>query len=369
MAKRSVAFKQIAEKLNAPGSQQLDKILKAMITPEEADLMLEVWNPVTCEDLAKKLDMDVTTLYWKLNAMVKKGVITLRKNEYAAQSRLIPLCHGTVNMSALTDKLWTDFFFGEWRPIMVEERYQRRLPGQWSVHRILPALQALAVSPHIRPEQVLWYENLDAVIQKADQISFYPCVCRIQYHQCDNKAELCMALKFPGEPPALGGPMTNAKKYTYKEALAELLAAEDSGMCHLSPNFAGLMSVCNCCGCCCRLINPMVYGGADYDMNDPTRSRYQASVNQDLCNGCQTCVSRCMFKAIEIQKTPGSKKLKASIDAKHCMGCGLCVYTCPQKAIRFDLVRPPNHIPNITFAQAMAWIPATPEEIKKAYEP
>jgi ferredoxin len=69
-------------------------------------------------------------------------------------------------------------------------------------------------------------------------------------------------------------------------------------------------------------------------------------------------------------KVPGSKKMKASITEKSCMGCGLCVYTCPEKAIRFDIVRPPEHIPNITREQVFSWGPApSHEEIKKAYEP
>jgi ferredoxin len=75
-----------------------------------------------------------------------------------------------------------------------------------------------------------------------------------------------------------------------------------------------------------------------------------------------------MFNAIEMVKVPGSKKLKAKVIAKKCMGCGLCVYTCEQKAIRFDIVRPPIHIPNITREQAMGWAPATQEEIKKAFQ-
>ena len=103
-------------------------------------------------------------------------------------------------------------------------------------------------------------------------------------------------------------------------------------------------------------------------MNDPTKSRYQASVNQELCNGCQTCMGRCMFKAIEMVKVPGSKKLKSQVIKDKCMGCGLCVYTCEQKAIRYDIVRPPIHIPNIDMPQAMSWDPVSEEEIRKAYE-
>jgi ferredoxin len=42
---------------------------------------------------------------------------------------------------------------------------------------------------------------------------------------------------------------------------------------------------------------------------------------------------------------PGSKKMKAQITSEDCYGCGVCVVGCEAKAIRYDLVRPPEHIP------------------------
>jgi len=30
---------------------------------------------------------------------------------------------------------------------------------------------------------------------------------------------------------------------------------------------------------------------------------------------------------------------------KECMGCGVCVVGCKQKALKYELVRPPEHIP------------------------
>jgi Na+-translocating ferredoxin:NAD+ oxidoreductase subunit B len=271
-------------------------------------------------------------------------------------------------MSNITDKMWTDFFLKEGRDILAKERYDRRMAGKWSVHRILPALKALAVSPHIKPEQILWYENLDAMLKKSKIITFGSCICRAQYHLCSDDVEGCGHVVLEGENSPMSEMLANRKQYTYQEALDALYAAEDAGKCHLSPNYPGLRAYCSCCDCCCRVVGPLINCDTDYDLNDPTRSRFQASVDQGSCNGCQTCMGRCMFKAIEMVKVPGSKKLKAQINEKKCMGCGLCVYTCEQKAIRFDIVRPPIHIPNITEAQAMSWAPATEEEIKKAYQ-
>ena len=75
------------------------------------------------------------------------------------------------------------------------------------------------------------------------------------------------------------------------------------------------------------------------------KSRFQAMVDQDLCNGCQVCVDRCQFDAIEMVRPEGSKKYKAVVDAEKCWGCGACYIKCAPVAITLELVRPAAHIP------------------------
>jgi Pyruvate/2-oxoacid:ferredoxin oxidoreductase delta subunit len=344
MANQTEVSYKLAEKYGVPGSELFVKVLDAMVTPEEGEIMLALWNPMTIQQLAGKIDIDENHLRNRLDVLVRKRVINERNGTYSTPTTLIPLCHSTVNMSAITDKLWTDFFFEEWRYVIAKTQHNNRLNGP-TFHRILPALQALAVSPHIPPEQILWYENLDAVLGRSKDIVFVRCVCRSQYHKCDNKEDLCMHVTLDDSKSPPLDRWTNLRHYTYQEALAELYAAEDAGMCHLSQNHPRLQETCNCCEDCCRVINPLIYAQEDYDIADPHKSRFQASINQELCNGCQTCMERCMFKAIEMVKTGNSKKMKAQVIAKNCMGCGLCVYKCPEKAIRFDIVRPPEFIP------------------------
>jgi Na+-translocating ferredoxin:NAD+ oxidoreductase RNF subunit RnfB len=85
--------------------------------------------------------------------------------------------------------------------------------------------------------------------------------------------------------------------------------------------------------------------GNIYELLAP--SRFKAVIDETLCNGCQTCVERCHFDAIEMRKAAGSKKMKSFVLDEHCMGCGLCIYTCPQKAMHLEIVRPPEHIPTV----------------------
>ena len=54
-----------------------------------------------------------------------------------------------------------------------------------------------------------------------------------------------------------------------------------------------------------------------------------------------------------MQPVPGSKKLKAAINNEHCLGCGVCVITCPKNALTLELVRPPEHIPNLSVMELL----------------
>jgi NAD-dependent dihydropyrimidine dehydrogenase PreA subunit len=67
-------------------------------------------------------------------------------------------------------------------------------------------------------------------------------------------------------------------------------------------------------------------------------------VDEETCVGCQDCVEKCPFNAVEMIKVPGSKKLKASIITENCKGCGVCVVGCKQKALKLEIVRPKDYM-------------------------
>ncbi len=72
-------------------------------------------------------------------------------------------------------------------------------------------------------------------------------------------------------------------------------------------------------------------------------SRYTARVDQDLCNGCETCEDCCNFKAVSILDG------MAGIDAEKCWGCGVCAFNCPEKAISLDTIHDQDFIPRENF--------------------
>ncbi len=135
------------------------------------------------------------------------------------------------------------------------------------------------------------------------------------------------------------------KKLNVEEAIKNNDETEMAGLVHETPYNAAMIPgvICNCCICCCGVLIGAMASGRPFDAMSP--SRFRATVDQNLCTGCQTCMERCPFDAIEMVKVAGSKKMKARVIAEKCFGCGVCVVGCKDKALTFELVRPPEHIP------------------------
>ena len=125
-----------------------------------------------------------------------------------------------------------------------------------------------------------------------------------------------------------------------EEAIAIAGEAEEAGLVHTwaSSTPEKLTAICSCCRECCDIFGiGMEVGNIERVLQ---KSRFRARIDQDLCDGCQDCVERCFFKAIEMEKSSRSKKLKATIDESKCYGCGLCAIVCQPEAILVKLAQP-----------------------------
>jgi Na+-translocating ferredoxin:NAD+ oxidoreductase RNF subunit RnfB len=109
--------------------------------------------------------------------------------------------------------------------------------------------------------------------------------------------------------------------------------SEESGLVHWGD--------CYCCDCCCENLFPITRAKR-YDLMTP--NRFLAVVDKDKCQGCQDCLERCKFDAIEMKKDTKSRKFKVYISSEKCKGCGLCVIKCKQDAIRMEIVKPMEYL-------------------------
>lgn len=333
-------YTRLNEKLGAPVSKRLLNILEEMFTPEEGELLLELFVPVTCPDLASKLKIDEKSLLVMLENLVDRGVLTKGKTKYAFHTSLLAFHHDVVGDTAVMPipeklrELWGDFFYNEWYDSFVENYIKRQAETGRSVHRVWPAIGALELSPNIRPEEILPEENWQLIIENAKRRIVAPCGCRAPWGKCDHPVMTCFA-NFDNDRGEyyLGKPGRQLEELSLEETMNRVRSLEEAGLVHVG--------ACYCCPDACEILYSLTRAKR-FDLLGP--SRYLAVVDEELCNGCQGCVDRCYFDAVEMQKPAGSKKFKASIDKDKCLGCGLCIVDCKQKAMRFELVRPPEFI-------------------------
>jgi electron transport complex protein RnfB len=321
-----------------------------LMTNEECGLILELFSPATPQALAQRLGQDEKEMATRLDNMARRGLLFRGKTEYVAWL-------DSHQFGARIAHNADEYILPGYLERRKEERLNQRKENSETtmrverfkktgvpLHRVIPYRLAIASNPNIKPEQVLWYEDMSEIIRRNGGAGVVDCPCRRIMQNCDRPLWVCLHFGWNIVEYEIGrgGRM---KKLNVEEAIAASDLAETGGLVHLTPANSGLTPgvVCNCCSCCCGPLGGAL--AADVVHMEYAPSRYRSRVKLENCSGCQTCVEACHFGSIEMVKIPGSKKMKAQINAEKCYGCGACVLQCPSQAMVFELVRPVEHIP------------------------
>jgi len=361
-ADQSYSF--LMEQLGYPKSDRFRAILEHMLTPEQAQIAASL--PGTAEEVSVKTGLDAESVGNELETMFAKGCVFPRGDyghrEFFRFARSMGQLHdcsqATSALDVINDKefysLWQDFVMNEWYPNQGKAFARSPAPFQ----RIVPAYNSIKDLPNILPQ-----DNFREILKAQEKIAVVPCSCRHRTtsvgEHCDHAAEEdrwnCLQFGRSADYVEARG---SGKLLTTEEALELCDEIEEDGLLHMWANNASMVGVatsCQCCRDCCMIYIPV-------DMAETSilkmweKSRFQAVINEEECIGCQDCVDRCMFDAIEMVKPEGnkigkgSKKMKAEIVEDNCWGCGVCVSSCEEiavDAISMKEVRPPEHIPHV----------------------
>ena len=322
----------LANKLNQPNSKILPKILSKLISSSDANLLLML--PAEPAELAKRAGLDENAVKQKLQEFLERGLVFPTSKGPQLARDYTQLHDATLSSidtwidNELLD-LWKEFHEVEWIPSTAAG------PGESFVNRIkiLPSLKSIEKSPNISSKEFLPQEDIRALIKASNPIAVVPCSCRRSMRRCDSPLNVCLQFNKSAKYHLDRG---SGRKLTPDEAIAIAIEAEREGLIHTWPIRASqqLNEICNCCRECCVIFD----GGLRYNNVEKTleKSRFRAVVDDELCTGCEECVDRCFFGAIEMIHIT-SKESKAVIDQDKCFGCGLCVIACDFDALTMVL--------------------------------
>ena len=343
------AYTTLAARHGYQDSVRYRKILDYLMTPKEAELAALL--PMKYEELAQKLGRDIGSIKKDLEALYKRGVIfsrspdNLEEASYAlavVQLHDITMC--SFNVDIKNDKklfeLWDDFCVNEWDPDQVASWDK----GEYPQGRIVPAYKAITNSPEILP-----CEDMREIVKSARSIAVTHCTCRRRKEAVGKKCEASHSMvdiQFNLSAEYLIS-RNAGMRITVDQAMSLIDECEEMGLLHTCENSTRMRprwGMCNCCTDCCMIYQPMNRFQVPVT-KCISKSRYEARVDQGLCDGCQNCVDWCQFDAIDMVQPEGSKKYRAYVDTEKCMGCGICVLKCEPQALDLHMVRPPEHIP------------------------
>ena len=337
-----------------PFSETVHDILKMTIKDENLNFLMAFENQIsqTMEQLKQSSGLSEEEILKKADALAKTGVLINQPNRHGVMVyQIFPLhrqfeyifmqklekTEENYKIARLFHKL------NEEQSNIVQSQYDgmsaalKRMPP---MDRTVPILENLETGEEINviineelevpTEKILPTQRIRELIEKYDDIAVGYCYCRQHQELLGNP---CKQIELIPTCMTLGKSARHTSNHGFselvskEEALEILKKCEDAGLVHKAYHKYGDSSteevaICNCCSCCCMtargcLIFPVV-----------NETNYLASIDQDLCIGCGTCVEKCYSHAIELNDDNKAERIE-----EYCVGCGVCAYHCPENAI------------------------------------
>ncbi len=175
-------------------------------------------------------------------------------------------------------------------------------------------------------------EEILALLSRSKVTGISNCYCRETQRKhsdtpnCDHPIKTCIHIGFGKSLREIPYKSENLVKVSKSEIKQLLEESDRRGLVHqiiYFPNPSFYYVVCNCCPCCCVIMNKFLKSGSPQMI----KSEFISYTDVTKCTNCGICEQRCNFGARKLV----NDKLKFFQD--YCFGCGLCVSECPEEAI------------------------------------
>ena len=370
-------YQELAARMNFDGSVYLPRMIKAAFTLDQVKIAVEfniepqqigdiLGIPVEqlpkegegiqkaqIEAIAKKLNFDKATVEKDVTYMFELGWAFPTRRGWRWARNMMQAKDSQTNLKfdeQLGDEyydMWYAFQKCEAYPTYYATRYDR-IPERTATGRMLfPARKALEMSG-IAYKDIPPLNNIEEMLKGRALLAVTNCPCAnlVKDRACQKPLEMCIVMDRAAE---FFLRRNNARVLTVEETLAIHDMSTEWGAVALpisqTPTSLG-NQICHCHWCCCDAFAPRIQ--FNLPERNPSRSCYQAFIDENKCIGCQTCVTRCNFMAIEMRRgahADRQEKSKSWTDPDKCHGCGLCVMTCPAGARKLVQVREGAELP------------------------
>ncbi len=301
-------------------------LMEELFSPEEAELACTMpIKPETAEKIAEAGGTDVDNAAALLESMADKGLVFCLDKGDIRRYNLMPLAPGIYEYQFMAGEVSERAkklarLFSECT-LLTDEGDEAFQVSSFPFIRVLPVEKELESGLNVQP-----YEKLSEYIKKAEYVAVSTCYCRhhgeLVENPCDKPKEVCLSLG-PGAKHAAERGF--GRLISNEEALGVLALSEEAGLVHCTSNTSKYIDfICNCCVCHCAVLQHH----KDLHKNklgEP--SNYVVKVDQERCDLCETCISRCPLDAFSISDN------RIERNGQRCIGCGLCVSTCPAEAL------------------------------------
>ncbi len=318
----------------APPSAALSKILSLMYSPEEAELAGRLsMHPLPVETLAARCGMEEEELRDKLTDLAVRGLVLDVEVKGQRYFALAPVLGGIfefifmrarpgaplAELAALFDEYMTR-----------DERFVRTsYTGDTQFSRAFVREEALPAEDHT---EILDWERVSYLVETASALSVGLCPCRHKNEHlgksCGKPMRTCISLNAGAETMIHSG---ISQRIAAPEALRIVEECKKEGLAQTGDNVQqGVTFICNCCGCCCTLVDAMKTFNLRHVI---VSSNWIREVDAEDCIGCGKCVPVCPVDAIEMSNGGQRPTIAATLEDR-CFGCGVCQTKCTTGAIR-----------------------------------